>query len=103
MTITHETTSDREARREQVKRLFSVLSEEVSRNAPPHLGQWGPAWEVVEGPSSRLLDATEEYIAGCIEKHELLRTAREVRHAWWEAAALFKQAQREPPALEPIA
>lgn len=84
--------SERDRRREQVKRLFAVLSAEVSRNAPIGIGHWGPAWEVVEGPSSRLLDATEEYIAERIGKDELLQVAREVRHSWWEAAALFKQA-----------
>lgn len=95
--------SERDRRREQVKRLFAVLSAEVSRNAPPHIGHWGPAWEVVEGPSSRLLDATEEYITERIGKDDLLLVAREVRHSWWEAAALYKQAQREAPEMRQAA
>ena len=90
--------AQRENRREQVDRLFAVLSEEVSKNAPPHVGRWEPAWKVVRGPTNRLLDAAEEYTAERIGRDELLRAAREVRHAWWEAAALFKQAQREAPA-----
>ena len=76
----------------QVRNLLKALSAEVSEASPAGIGLWPPLGSVVDAPANRLFDTAAQYIEEQADREELLRAAREVRHAWWEAAALFKQA-----------
>ena len=97
---TSPTEAEREKRANQVERLYRSMSEELTRTIPREVSAWPPAWPVIEPPAYRMFETGHAYAEGRTDRTELLRVAREVRHAWWEAAALYKQAQREAPAVE---
>lgn len=87
-------------RARHLRNLLSALSAEVASTSPAGLGKWLSLGTVVDAPADRLFDCGFAYVEGRAEREELLRAAREVRHSWWKAAALFKQAQRETQPME---
>ena len=87
-------------RESQLERLYRDLSEEVSKDAPVGIGTWPPLGEIVDPAAHRLFEAGTSYVEARVDREELLRAARELRHSWWLAAALYRQAERETPAIE---
>ena len=79
-------------RSRQVRNLLKALSAEVSETSPAGIGLWPPLGSVVDAPANWLFDTAAQYIEEQADREDVLRAVREVRHAWWEAAALFKQA-----------
>jgi len=78
------------------------LAERVREVAPPGLGRWGPAWELVEEPSTRFLDALSAWEASGAEadKERVRLAAGGVVAAWREAARQY-EAERARDASRP--
>ncbi len=76
--------------------LCRRLQRHVAAVAPAGLGYWPPAWEQVEGPSSKLLDTLLDFEAHGSEeaKHAAVQQAGEVLLAWRAAAAEWERAGR---------
>jgi hypothetical protein len=81
-------------RARNARTLCRKLSAEIALRAPPGLGTWEPAWEIVERPSAEFLDRLSEWVKnGHADTLDAIRKAyREVVEAWatardaWEAA-----------------
>lgn len=84
-------------------RVARWVGERVRQVAPAGLGYWRPAWELVEGPSRRFLDALARWEAtGSERDRQAVKVAGgEVVAAWteaarqWEAAGRPTRAERE--------
>ena len=74
-------------RRERSGELCRILSDHVRQVARPGLGRWEPAWEIVEGPSRRFLEALEAWERTGDERQmdRAKALAIQVRDAWMEA------------------
>ena len=72
------------------------LSERIARVAPPGLGRWGPAWDIVEAPSRAFLAALSRWEeTGTADAAAAVRTAAErVVATWAEAARQWEAAGR---------
>jgi hypothetical protein len=83
-------------RRERAFRLCRELSRQVSYVAPPGLGHWEPAWEIVEEPSCRFLEVLDNWVqTGDDEtKHGAKINAGKVLDAWREASQRYREAGR---------
>jgi len=72
------------------------VAERVGQIAPPGLGHWPPAWELVEAPSEAFLDALAAWErTGTDDAREAARQAGgAVVAAWREAARQWEAAGR---------
>lgn len=72
------------------------VAERVQEVAPPGLGRWAPAWDLVEPPSMEFLDALARWEeSGTVEDREAARAAAgDVVKAWREAAQLWEATGR---------
>lgn len=79
------------------------VTDRVREVAPPGLGNWAPAWEIVEGPSREFLDVLVRWEAtGSEEDREAVKAAGgEVVAAWRQAARQWEAIGRpsEPRSL----
>jgi hypothetical protein len=84
------------ARADAGRRVAAWVAERVRDVAPPGLGRWGPAWNIVEDPSRTFLDALARWEAtGAAEDQEATRAAAgAVVAAWREAAQQWEAAGR---------
>ena len=73
-----------EARRAWSDELCRRLSEDVARQSPAGLGHWDNAWEIVEAPSARLLDALAEWerTGDAADQSAACQAAEDVGRAW---------------------
>ena len=85
-----------EARRTWSTELCRRLSEDIARQSPAGLGHWDNAWEIVEAPSARLLDALAEWerTGDATDQSAAIQAAEEVGRAWTDAAAAWQRARR---------
>lgn len=86
-----------EHRQAKARQLCALLSEQIARTAPAGIGRWAPAWEMVEAPSKRFLDALDRWEqTGAAEEVARVRGAYDaVVQAWEDAARLFTQNDRQ--------
>lgn len=80
-------------RAEIVAEVCRRVTKAVGEAAPPGLGRWDPAWELVAEPSDAFLDALADYQAtGSRDAEERIqRTANELVAAWREAALQYRE------------
>lgn len=92
---------DRAERAERAKRMLRKLADYVNRTAPPGLGHWPRAWEMVEEPSGRFLDAVHEWeVTGDPELVPAINVAiKAAGRAWAEAARLWIEAGKPGASL----
>jgi hypothetical protein len=83
---------ERKQRDRQCERIYRALSREVMRTVPREVAHHPPAWPVVEPPVHRLFEVARAYTERRQDRQALLRAAREVRHAWTYAAAMYERA-----------
>ena len=84
----------REERLERTTRLCRELSRRISEAASPGLGNWAPAWEMVESVSEQFLDLIHEWeeTEDSDARRRLEHSAGAVLDAWKEADRLYRQA-----------
>jgi hypothetical protein len=75
-------------RAERTRLIARRVSDRIADVAPPGLGHWPDAWELVAAPSRAFLDALEcwERTGTKAAEVEVTRLARQVVEAWSEAA-----------------
>ena len=90
----HPEDAGRAIRRAWADSLCNRLSRQVAALSFPGLGSWPDAWEIVEGPSKRFLEALAlwEEKGGAAEKTLTLETCEAVLKSWQDAAAQWRQA-----------
>ena len=76
---------------------------EVGEVAPPGLGHWSPAWDLIAEPSDTFLDSLSEWEQNDTpETREVLRSAAsEFVGVWWRAAEMW-EAEGRPGASENV-
>lgn len=79
------------------------VADRVQEVAPPGLGRWGPAWDMVALPSLEFLDALARWEAtGSEDDREAARVAAgAVVSAWRKAAQEWENAGRPVEPLTP--
>lgn len=86
-------------RHELARKIARRVSERVRRVAPPGIGRWDPAWEIVAAPSDHFMDALTawEREATAETEERVRRTADELVEAWREAGRRFEATQTRGP------
>ena len=72
---------------ERVRYVCRKLTEAVHEVAPPGLGRWDRAWDIVHGPSAAFLDALADWETDDVEatRAKVQAAAVEVVRAWRKA------------------
>ena len=80
--------------------LCHRLAARIAHQSPPGLGRWDPAWEIVEAPSKRLLDALADWerSGADADQRAALRAAEAVVIAWERAATAWSKGWTRPDA-----
>ena len=84
--------------REKARIVAERVAARIREVSPEGLGHWEPAWELVAGPSDRLLDALAEWEAedSPATRSEVEAASTALVRAWAEAARRWKEAGRPP-------
>ena len=83
-------------RREKARVVAGRVAGRIREVAPPGLGRWGPAWELVGAPSDACMDALAEWEAEDTPttRTTLAAASRSLVAAWARAADEWEAAGR---------
>jgi len=92
------------ARKERSRKLCRLLVGRLSEVCSPGLGEWDPAWERVELPSERFLDALSRWEETGREEDMDQAKARslDLLEAWKGAERRFRQLREPVPSPSPL-